>query len=241
LEKGGGHVIPEKDKFAIVGHSVGGLLTANVAALAHKNGLPVPKAVMSVEPGKTWSRMERARVDLVDLSAIPGSTLLLTVSGEEDGVVNDADAKKIFKETPQITGSNKNYIVFQSDSYGSPELKADHMFPVGAGSLIVKSGDQTGLDSPNDGGRRGERLAKLRAAEITAEEQNDLPDVQSGLSVVNAYDYNGIWKLFDGLTDAAFYGKNREYALGDTPEQKSLGEWGDGTPIKQLIIYTSVK
>jgi hypothetical protein len=32
--------------------------------------------------------------------------------------------------------------------------------------------------------------------------------------MVNALDFYGIWKLFNALCDAAFYGKNREYALG---------------------------
>ena len=52
----------------------------------------------------------------------------------------------------------------------------------------------------------------------------------------NALDYFGTWKLFDALTDAAFYGKNREYALGNTPQQRYMGKWSDGKPVKELII-----
>lgn len=37
---------------------------------------------------------------------------------------------------------------------------------------------------------------------------------------VSALDYYGFWKLFDGLTDAAFYMENSEYALGNTPQQR---------------------
>ncbi len=53
---------------------------------------------------------------------------------------------------------------------------------------------------------------------------------------VNALDYYGFWKLFDGLCDAAFYGKNRNYALGDTPEQRFMGRWSDGPPVKELTV-----
>jgi hypothetical protein len=37
----------------------------------------------------------------------------------------------------------------------------------------------------------------------------------------------------DALCDAAFAGKNREYALGNTPQQKSMGKWSDGVPVKE--------
>ncbi len=53
---------------------------------------------------------------------------------------------------------------------------------------------------------------------------------------VDALDWFGTWKLFDGLTDAAFHGKNREYALGNTPEQRHMGKWSDGTPVKELQV-----
>ena len=53
---------------------------------------------------------------------------------------------------------------------------------------------------------------------------------------VNALDYYGFWKLFDGLIGAAFYGKDREYALGNTLQQRFMGKWSDGTPVKELIV-----
>jgi hypothetical protein len=46
-------------------------------------------------------------------------------------------------------------------------------------------------------------------------------------------DYYGYWKFFDGLTNAAFYGRNRVYALGDTPQQRFMGLWSDGIPVKE--------
>lgn len=55
---------------------------------------------------------------------------------------------------------------------------------------------------------------------------------------VDALDYYGFWKLFDGLCDAGFYSKNREYALGNTPEQRYMGEWTDGTPVKEPKVVT---
>ena len=46
------HVSPDLDKVAVVGHSLGGVLAASVAALAHESGLPRIRAVMAVEPDR---------------------------------------------------------------------------------------------------------------------------------------------------------------------------------------------
>ena len=54
--------------------------------------------------------------------------------------------------------------------------------------------------------------------------------------LVNAMDFYGTWKLFDALTDAAFNGRNREYALGNTPQQRFMGLWSDGVPVKELKV-----
>ncbi|MGV8546894.1 chlorophyllase/cutinase-like alpha/beta fold protein, partial [Pseudomonas aeruginosa] len=54
--------------------------------------------------------------------------------------------------------------------------------------------------------------------------------------VIDALDWYGTWKLFDGLTDAAFYNRNRQYALGGTPEQTGLGQRSDGPPVKPIKV-----
>lgn len=52
----------------------------------------------------------------------------------------------------------------------------------------------------------------------------------------DALDYFGLWKLFDGLRDSAFYGKNVQYALGDTSQQRFMGYWSNGVPVKELEV-----
>lgn len=187
----GGHVRPELDKFAIVGHSAGGQITANMAALALSSGFPDPKAVMPVQPGKSWTISERTAAPLEDLSKIPKNALLLCIVGDKDNIVRDVDAKKIYQETPQIPIENKDLVTLVSDSHGNPPLVANHFAPT---------------------------------ARNEAKNTSD------------AFDYYGLWKLFDGLYDAAFYGINREYALGNTSQQRYMGVWSDGTPVKELKV-----
>ncbi len=184
----GEHVRPDLDKCAIVGHSCGGVLAVNIAALAKESILPVPRAVMTIAPSP--------KTPLEDLSKVPGDTLLLIVVGDQDSRVGSQKAKEIFYFTPQLSFENKNFITIVSDDHGVPSLVADHT----ASCCIQVRNRSFGNYGPD------------------------------------ALDYYGYWKLFDALTDAAFYDLNREYALGKTPEQMYMGIWGDGTPVKELRV-----
>src|SRR5829696_2906343 len=120
------HVTPDFTKFATVGHSLGGVLAANVAALASESNLPRVRAVMSVEPGITESPIN---VPLADLKKIPAETLLLAVAGDQDTLVRDTDAKRIYYESTRVSARNKDFITLVSDSHGIPALQASHRAP----------------------------------------------------------------------------------------------------------------
>jgi pimeloyl-ACP methyl ester carboxylesterase len=180
----GDHVQPDLDKFAIVGHSLGGGITAEMAVLAEENGLPRPKAIMSVQP---FIRNDTMMKNFHD---IPATTLLLVIVGENDTIAGNFSGKLIFSTSDQIPFDQKDFIIQRTDRYGSPALVADHYAPVCI---------------PNS-------------------------------SSVDAMDYYSTWKLFDALTDYAFYGTNHEFCLGNTPEQRFMGYWSDGTPVKELTV-----
>ena len=180
----GNHVHPELDHFAIVGHSLGGGITAEMAALASESNLPSPKAVMPVQPFiNNYSMME-------NFHAIPASALLLVVVGENDTVVGNSSGKIIFYTADQIPLDQKDFVIQRTDKHGSPPLIADHGAPVSI---------------PNS-------------------------------SWTNAMDYYSTWKLFDALTDYAFYGIEREYCFGNTQDQRFMGIWSDGVPVKELSV-----
>ena len=218
-----GHVQPMLDKFALAGHSMGGVVAANLAARWEKDGLPRPRAVMAVQPGKTWTQSKRTAVKLEDLSRIPAGTLLLAVTGDRDTLARDVDAKRIFRESTRILREDKNYVTLVSDGHGQPALTANHFAPVAPDAALAP-------DTPETAGplrrRLRERLQQRRA------ERSD----SATLRGVDALDWYGTWKLLDGLTDAAFFGKNRRYALGNTPEQRFMGRWSDGVAVKELLV-----
>jgi hypothetical protein len=74
--------------------------------------------------------------------------------------------------------------------------------------------------------------SKMNAPEGT----NKVQAFKEKLRRIDALDYYGLWKLFDGLTDAAYYNRNRDYALGNTPQQRYMGKWSDGMPVKEMIV-----
>ncbi len=218
-----GHVSPELTHVALLGHSMGGVVSANMAALAARVGLPQAGAVMCVEPGNTWGLPKFAAVKLEDLSRIPPDTLLLSVAGDRDRVVRDIDAKRIYRETTHIPAANKNYVLLVSDDHGQPPLCADHLAPVAFNKQYQLSNYDHDTNSATAGS----------AGQVS----NNTAPVNPGPA--KALAFYGLWKLFDGLCDAAFYGKNRDYALGNTPEQRFMGRWSDGTPVKELQVVTA--
>ena len=221
LQTEGGHVLPDLSKFATVGHSLGGVLAASVAALASESGLPQVRAVMSVEPGSTRSP---ADIPMPDLKKIASGTLLISVAGDRDTLVDDYDAKRIYYESTRVSVDDKDFVRLLSDERGRPGLIANHRAPTapdkdydnGEGDLSARrSGSGSGSGTPIDGPSSSE---------------------SSRTPTINALDYYGLWKLFDALCDAAFYSKNREFALGNTPLQRFMGKWSDGVPVKELFV-----
>jgi acetyl esterase/lipase len=218
-----GHVKPDLNKFAVVGHSVGGLLAASVAALASESNLPPVRAVMAVEPGITEAPIN---IPLADLRKIPAETLLLAVAADQDTLVRDADAKRIYYESTRVPAGNKDFIMMVTDTHGTPTLQASHRAPT------AMDRDYDNGEGTSGGPVNPDRVGNSSSRQNGRSSQDRRLDTM----MINALDYYGTWKLFDALCDAAFYGRNREYALGNTKEQRFMGVWSDGVPVKELKV-----
>lgn len=222
---------------AVVGHSMGGIISANIAALAKSAGLPVMRALMSVEPAKTWAKSDRINITLEDMNLLPSSTLMLVVTGDADNIAKDIDAKRIFNESKSVPGENKNFVTMVSDSHGTPALSATHFAPV---SPNTGFGEPQAQEHPEvNQGIRGKIRERLK--ERVQERQEQSVDEEESVNRperTDALDYYGLWKLFDGLINAAFSGTDRSYALGNTKEQRSMGAWSDGIAVKELLVVS---
>lgn len=190
------HTQADKNRFAMVGHSLGGTILANLAARYEHYGLPKPLALMAVQPGdvKTDQGLAAFLPSIMeDHTTIGRGTLMLVIASEDDNIVGQSVAESIYKNTTAIDADDKDLLLIRADDHGRPALVADHFVPT---------------------------------AYVDAR----------GNKVVDAYDY-ALWRWFDALTDAAYDdGKHRDFALGNTPQQRFMGRWSDGTPIRQVLV-----
>jgi acetyl esterase/lipase len=207
-----GPVRPRGDRWAWVGHSFGGFLTANLAAAWEEEGFAPPGAVMAVQPGASLV------AELGSLSSVPADTLVLVVVGADDPLVGDAMARRIHKRLGHLDPANVDFVTVRSDRHRSGVLTADHFSPLAVDQSFPPDEAYAGSSPGGLFGFFGEIEARAARYE---------PD---------ALDYYGYWKLLDGLVDAAFLGMHREYALGNTPQQQFMGQHDDGAAVTPLLV-----
>ncbi len=122
------HVRPDRARFALMGHSAGGNLAAQMACVAAEADLPDPKAVVAVCPGEVFASRKP------DLANMPATTLLVVIAGQKDLVVGDQRAREIFAGTTAVPLDRKKFILYRTDARGTPHFRADHFAPTGGHS-----------------------------------------------------------------------------------------------------------
>ena len=82
----------------VAGHSAGGALAADYAAIARTAKLPLPVAVFSAYPGRTLRRVN-VGIPEVDPARIPSDTEVVALAGSDDRVVGSRVARRIARST----------------------------------------------------------------------------------------------------------------------------------------------
>lgn len=78
----------------VAGHSAGGALAADYAALADTADLPPPRAIYSVYPGRTLPRVPRGLPEIPP-RLIPVGTRIEALASRQDGIVGTTTARRI--------------------------------------------------------------------------------------------------------------------------------------------------
>lgn len=203
---------PDEGKVVFAGHSLGAAVAIDIAkALGAPTpttmDVPAPLAIFSANGADADVAVDSfQKIVPHDLSTIAPHTLILSVVGHADNLAKDKLANDILTSTPQIPRENKEIVTIFSDVHGTPALIARHSAAI----------------SPHDITVPGE------TSDTQSADEDQLPP--------DMLDFYGYWKLLDGLTDAVFYGVNKEFAMGNTAQQKSLGIWSDGTLVHEARV-----
>ena len=88
-----GELDEDPDSLVVAGHSAGGALAADYAAIARRTGLPVPRAVFSVYPGRAFRGIPFA---IPAAGPVPEGVALRVLTGADDRVVDPRDAEAIY-------------------------------------------------------------------------------------------------------------------------------------------------
>jgi dienelactone hydrolase len=88
------HADVDADSLVAAGHSAGGALAADYAAVARRVGLPPPRAVLSIYPGRAFRGIRAA---IPAAGPVPDGTELVVLTGSDDGIVDPRDARAIYR------------------------------------------------------------------------------------------------------------------------------------------------
>ncbi|MEM9347692.1 MAG: hypothetical protein AAGB26_13855 [Planctomycetota bacterium] len=127
------HVEADPDRLAMIGHSLGGTIIANLAARPEHFGLPVPKALMHLQTSDT--KADSGLGALLpsisqDHSTIAKGTLMLVVDVEDDWIVGPKAGQRILDAAEKVNAADKRRLLLRSDTHGVPALIAGHSVPV---------------------------------------------------------------------------------------------------------------
>lgn len=210
-----GPVVPRTDKIVWIGHSLGGVISANLAASASELSLPPAAALFLVQPGGDV-------IPLADLSLIPKTAIVEIITGDDDTLAGDAVARAIRGILSNTPGRRVELIRMRSEHRSRPAMIADHFAPLGVAANFPPD-HIIGGDSEQAGGPLRDYLRERR--------QDRYP--------VDALDFFGFWKIGDALLDAVFEGDHLEFGFGNTDQQRFMGTLSDGTPVTPLVVESN--
>lgn len=192
---------------------------ANLAAVGHSYGgvlapnMVIQHATYNLPAFKALFSVEgaiiAAQVMLPSYNTMPSDVKMLVMVGSDDIVVGSAFGRELMDSTIHVGTQFKNHITLYADNTGTPTMAASHSEPLA-------------IDNDYDSG-----------------EMNLLSTIGAATSTVDAVDYYCFWKLLDALLDCAFRNQNCNVAFGDTPEQRFMGQWSNGTAVKELVVEPS--
>lgn len=235
---------PDPANIYYLGHSAGVGVAVNLAAKAKDLGIAPPKLVFATMAGGIAKDEESKGIPLADLSAMPATTNLVAMSGDQNNIAADRLSRRILKEAAAIPPARKLFMRAGSDDHGFPQLTATLASPVGAkdgyGSETIKLPVVEAPPQLDAKGRRvrpppAPRVPWTAEAQLSGEQRVLLQQLQR--NVVDTLDWLAFWRVFDILiatssTGGELAGLRQDASFSD------MGRWSDGWPVRRLVVET---
>ncbi|HEX2982460.1 MAG TPA: hypothetical protein VHO28_02845 [Ignavibacteriales bacterium] len=122
LKNTSSYVKPKDSGYIIIGHSYGGVITANEAYNFAELKLPKPKAVMICAPGTGGH--DKGRYS--SYKNMPADIPILLISEKDDEIVGDAFAKELYNSIAATPAGKKIWLMHHPDDHGKEAVTATH-------------------------------------------------------------------------------------------------------------------
>lgn len=228
---------PDTTRIALIGHSAGAGIAANLAAGAKEAGLPAPKLVFMLMPGGLASDPKARGVQLADLSRIEPATALVTMIGDRAFQASDRAARRLLREATDVPPNHKLFMRVLSDDHGFPTLSATLAAPASPKEGYEMATIKVAPDPPVD--RRAPRPQQPRwSADMVLSGEQQVLIGEIGRNPTDSLDYLAFWKTFDMLAAGAFAGTVDLVAMRNYPAFLDMSRWSDSWPVKRLYAET---
>ncbi|HEV7873459.1 MAG TPA: alpha/beta hydrolase fold domain-containing protein [Enterovirga sp.] len=228
---------PDTTRVAILGHSAGAGVAANLAAIAKSSDLPVPKLVFLMMPGGIASDEKSRGIQLADLSQIDPGTDMIAMVGDREAAASERVSRRILRAASEVPPSRKLFMRAGSDDHGFPTLSATLAAPGAPLDGYDTAAIKLPPDPPRDPKAPREAVPRWSADMVLSGEQQVLLN-QLNRNVIDTLDWLAFWRTFDIAADAAFASGELAPLLRTEPALLDMGRWSDGWPVRRLAAET---
>jgi acetyl esterase/lipase len=224
---------PDTARVAVVGHSAGAAIAANIAAVAKAEGLPVPKLVLALMPGGVATDAKSRGILLADLGQIDPATLFITMSPDRDHLPADRTGRRLLKEAANVPLERKLFMRALSDGHGYPPFSATLASP--GSSNEAYDGAKITIAPDPKGDPKAESLRRQKwSADMVLTASRRSSCSNSPTTPPTPSTGSGTGRLSSSRPPLRSPGRTGR-PLRNDPALTDMGRWSDGWPVKRLV------
>lgn len=104
----------QRNTLVVAGHSAGGALSADYAAVARDLGLPPPRLVYAVYPGRGLEDVP-LRIPEANAARTPADTRIVALAGDDDRTVGTDVAREVVRDATRVPRTRRTFRLVTDD------------------------------------------------------------------------------------------------------------------------------